>query len=270
MKLCIIALIAWFAAVQASPAGPTIKLLKDFDRSAEKFRSSIINGKPAPKDVRYMCMLKLNGRFNCGCSIIHEKFALTAAHCVEGTVTITVNKYHVNSNDQGEVTFRAAKVKRHEGYTGSDTYYVHDIALVLLDGTTESPVEPILPAPESVGDLVGAKANLTGWGLYNRNSGEQKSELLTSKFTAISNSDCKTKTGFNDYIHQTTICVENVDTSICFGDSGGPLVTKVNNKLVQIGITSLVRSDCPVNFPGMFTRVSKYEQWIKDGIQELL
>lgn len=50
------------------------------------------------------------------------------------------------------------------------------------------------------------------------------------------------------------------------GDSGGPLVTKNVSQWVQGGVVSF-GSGCGLDgFPGVYTRVSKYESWIKSQI----
>lgn len=53
---------------------------------------------------------------------------------------------------------------------------------------------------------------------------------------------------------------------IAQGDSGGPLVVKQGSLWIQAGIVSFGR-DCAIeNYPGVYTRVSRYEDWINQVI----
>lgn len=50
------------------------------------------------------------------------------------------------------------------------------------------------------------------------------------------------------------------------GDSGGPLMTKSNTQWVQGGVVSFGTGCGLRGFPGVYTRVSMYESWIKSQI----
>lgn len=46
------------------------------------------------------------------------------------------------------------------------------------------------------------------------------------------------------------------------GDSGGPLILKKGNRAIQIGIVSFSIPCAVPGYPDVFTRVSKYIDWI--------
>jgi secreted trypsin-like serine protease len=50
----------------------------------------------------------------------------------------------------------------------------------------------------------------------------------------------------------------------CQGDSGGPLVAKVQDKFVQVGVVSWGHSCADGVFPGVYTKVSSYTDWINE------
>lgn len=52
----------------------------------------------------------------------------------------------------------------------------------------------------------------------------------------------------------------------CQGDSGGPLVNKQNSVWIQSGIVSFGTGCAAPNFPGVYSRVSEYQNWIKEQI----
>ena len=62
---------------------------------------------------------------------------------------------------------------------------------------------------------------------------------------------------------------------VCKGDSGGPLMVKDNGKFYLIGIVSYGADDkangiyCKRGYPGIFTDVSRYDDWIAKSIKEL-
>ena len=50
------------------------------------------------------------------------------------------------------------------------------------------------------------------------------------------------------------------------GQSGGPLVAKLQSKFVQVGVVSWGHSCADGVFPGVYTKVSSYKDWINDTI----
>ena len=52
----------------------------------------------------------------------------------------------------------------------------------------------------------------------------------------------------------------------CNGDSGGPFVCNVNNKAVIAGIVSWGEKCALPEYPGVYARVTKILDWIKDNM----
>lgn len=53
------------------------------------------------------------------------------------------------------------------------------------------------------------------------------------------------------------------DKDACQGDSGGPLMLKSEGKWMQIGIVSFGHKCGEPGYPGVYTRVSEFADWIK-------
>lgn len=51
------------------------------------------------------------------------------------------------------------------------------------------------------------------------------------------------------------------------GDSGGPMVSKQGSVWVQSGIVSFGFGCARPNLPGVYSRVSRYQSWIKSRIR---
>ena len=63
---------------------------------------------------------------------------------------------------------------------------------------------------------------------------------------------------------ETAFCAGDADRDSCFGDSGGPLLDETG---AQVGITSYGNTRCAdPDYPGVYTRVSAYIDWIDEFI----
>lgn len=51
----------------------------------------------------------------------------------------------------------------------------------------------------------------------------------------------------------------------CQGDSGGPLMLQIKGHWTQIGIVSFGNKCGEPGYPGVYTRVSEFINWIKDN-----
>lgn len=80
--------------------------------------SRIVGGEDAAEGVApFQCSLQMFRSHFCGCSIISEKWILTASHCLAGRTTRTL-EVRVGTNDlrSGGKYYKTDKIIMHKGY----------------------------------------------------------------------------------------------------------------------------------------------------------
>lgn len=80
----------------------------------------------------------------------------------------------------------------------------------------------------------------------------------------ISQAACRIR--FPNSSSTNTLCIDGINTNICGGDFGGPLaITDADGITTQIGVGSFnAILGCTAGWPGGFTRVSRYLEWISE------
>jgi secreted trypsin-like serine protease len=146
--------------------------------------------------------------------------------------------------------------------------FSNDVALLELQAQVDinEQVSPVcLPNVDVFGD---EPAKITGWGKTQGTCCEDW--LKQARVPIISEATCKRPDILGSAIGDTMVCAGplagGVDT--CQGDSGGPLVYKYTNpngkQVWQLnGITSWGYGCAQPNRPGVYSRVFKFLNWIK-------
>lgn len=177
-----------------------------------------------------------------------------------------------DNDDAKPIDFDVQEVINHPRYTPQNKY--NDIALVKLtrDAQLNEFIKPIC-LPE--GNENYQRAIATGWGRV-KYAGKNSKTLLKVTLDIFDHNECSSK--FLPFgatrelpegiLNNSQICAGSYNESrdTCQGDSGGPLQiyhSDIFCSYTQIGVTSFGKGCGTVNFPGIYTRVSEYIDWIE-------
>lgn len=249
--------------------------------SAGSIQHRIIGGKPV-EGIKYPWTVSLintqdNEHF-CAGSLIAPEWVITAAHCIQGAgpkgIDVFIGGNSLDRRGQGEV-IPAIGFFSHPEYKDD-----HDIALLKLSRVTKKG-SPIRLVSKALDDSLPENTDLivTGWGLTSTDSDAQGSNELMEVTVPLRNrQECKANYKNTDGtdITDNMICAGGIfkATDSCSGDSGGPLFVRDNQAdgFQLLGIVSFGSSKGCANkdHPGVYTRVSRYHDWIKSIREGLL
>ncbi|XP_056640870.1 serine protease 30-like [Diorhabda sublineata] len=222
----------------------------------------IIGGEEANiTDFPYQVSLRCLGAHKCGASIFHPSYVLTAAHCVEKGLAISYSiRAGSNFVSKGGTVINVCKVEIHENYSAETM--VNDIAVLTLCSpiTFSDSILPVTLASVTATPVIGKRGLVTGWG-FTEEDGSVTSSLKKVSVPIITNSRCQALYP-DEKVTDDMICAGYIGTGgkdACQGDSGGPL--RANGQLY--GIVSWGYGCARPWFPGVYTNVAKYRNWIR-------
>jgi trypsin len=224
---------------------------------------------------KYPCfgVLWINGSPGCGASLIRRRtrnIVITAAHCVyqQKLSNLKVGFYQPNRTTKKYI-YNVRKVIIHPNYNNNTNE--NDIALLYISATPPTVVIPLRIPSKSLGltfTTPGTNTKVIGYGATNTNNYSQSEKLLLGDVPIISKESSENNKYFSNQIKNGMILAakffpnsnENIDS--CYGDSGGPLLYVYNGVTYLVGLVSWGIGCAISGYPGVYTDVNYYRDWI--------
>ncbi|XP_017782265.1 PREDICTED: proclotting enzyme-like [Nicrophorus vespilloides] len=240
----------------------------------------VVGGEEAlPGRWPWMAAIFLHGsrrtEFWCGGTLISPKHILTAAHCTRDSRQrpFSAHQFTVRLGDidlkrenepSAPVTFKVTDIRVHKEYNRLGFY--NDIAILALDRPARKS-KYVIPICLPQGNLkresfAGRRSTVVGWGTTYY-GGKESTTQRQAELPIWRNEDCKQ--AYFQPITSNFICAGYSEggTDACQGDSGGPLMINWDARWTQIGVVSFGNKCGEPGYPGVYTRVTEYIDWIK-------
>lgn len=187
--------------------------------------------------------------------------------CSVDGVDVTIGTIDIKDPERQVIYVSKKNIKVHEKWDA--TTILNDISIITLPAPVRfnDDVQPIrLPKKSNTYSTYdGEEAYASGWGKITDSATSVTDLLRYIEAPIMGNAACARY--YLGNVKSSNICIRTKDThkSTCNGDSGGPLAIRTKEGPVIVGLTSFgIALGCEVGFPGVFTRVTSYLDWIEE------
>ncbi|CAF0787824.1 unnamed protein product [Adineta steineri] len=234
----------------------------------------IVNGENAGRNtLSWTVSLRIRedgASYRCGGTIIDEFYVMTAAHCVDTIRNPSDISVYAGSLDVYDGVLRSAsEIHLHPSY--DKPRHRNDIALLKLDRaldlSSSNLAKICLPSAAATSGeypVAGASLLTAGWGTkWSDGPTSTTLEQVTIQAVGAQTTYCQ------NIIKDPTVqlCAGTMPgggKDTCQGDSGGPLMMFNSNQTWElIGVLSYGRGCGLPDYPGVYTRVTSYLEWVR-------
>jgi len=217
---------------------------------------------------------------SCGGTLVSDRYVITAAHCTgrdPSAIKVLIGDTSLAiANDTTRFIKDVAEIRQHRNYY--DRTYENDIAVLVLSTTVDLYAYPnikpaCLPDTETVDDLIGERAVVSGWGTVG--TGQHLNGHLHKVTVDIyGKSNCGVHTS---EMTEDMMCAGIMEggKDSCQQDSGGPLVSKNdednNGAATLVGVVSWGDGCAGVDAPGVYADVAHFVKsgWLSSVLPDL-
>ncbi|XP_069020365.1 coagulation factor X [Embiotoca jacksoni] len=236
----------------------------------------IVNGENCPPGECPWQALLLNedNQGFCGGTILNEYIILTAAHCMNQSryIYVKLGEFDTLVVHGNEATHNVETIITHNWYK-QETYH-NDIALIKL----ATPIKfnrfilpACIPEPEFSERVLLRQLDGMVSGFGRLGEGRQPSTILQRLVVPyVNRHKCMESTDLQISLRMFCAGYDTISKDACQGDSGGPHVTRYRNTYFITGVVSWGEGCARKGKYGVYTQVSKFIRWIRDGMDKLM